>query len=78
MKTLKKKKKGKMRKNKAATINISFTFTVLLRKIYILSENMIWKTWFKLLNLYYSFFAIQVIGNAVIKHQRSYRYALAL
>ena len=33
---------------------------------------------FTLLHLYYSLFAWQVIGNAIIKHQRPYKYALVL
>ena len=55
---------------------ISFTF--LYRKINILLENIFGKSYFILLYLYYSYFACQLNGNTVVKHQRPYRYALVL
>ena len=42
-----------------------FFFTFLHKKIYILLENMFGKTYFLLLNLYYSFFTWQVNGGKV-------------
>ena len=68
-----------MRKSQTTIINIFFTSNFLNRKIYILLENVFLK-----LSLYcyicitLFFFAWQIIGNAVTKHQRPYRYALVL
>ena len=63
-----------MRKSQTTTINIFWLF---YRKIYIYS-----KIYFEKRSLYcyicISFFAGQVIGNAVIKHQRPYRYAMVV
>ena len=70
-KKLKKRKKNKkLRKSETTGINI---FLLLL---FLLLGNKFGKAKFIFLHLYYSFFAWQVIGNAVTKHQRPYRYAL--
>ena len=57
---------------------IGSAFTFLYGKSYILLENIFVKVQFILLHLHYSFFTLQVIGNAAIKHQRPYRYILVL
>ena len=79
-KTLKKEKEQRtIRKSQTTSNKYFFTFnTFLYRKNYILLENIFGKTYFIILHLHYSFFAWQVIGNAVIKQQHPYRYALVL
>ena len=50
----------------------------IMRKIQTATLNIFLVALFLLLHLYYTCCAWQVIGNAVAKHQHSYRYALAL
>ena len=73
--------RGRKTKNERKSKNNNkhfFTFTFSYRKNYILLQNIFGKPQFILLRMYYSFFAWQFIGNAIIKHQRPYRYALVL
>ena len=57
-----------------------FTFTFLYGIIYIWLENIFGKISYYLYTAIFGlqFFMWQVIGNAVIKHQHPYRYALVL
>ena len=64
-KTNNEKEKQTMRKSQTTRINISLLLLFLYRKIYFLLENIFGETQFILLDLYYSLFTWQVIGNAV-------------
>ena len=69
-----------MRKSETTTINI---FLLLLSDIekFIYFTILYIKTYLEklsLLHLCYSYFGWQVIGNAVMKYQHPYRYALVL
>ena len=73
------KEKGKMRKKPNKNNDLFFTFTFLYRKSHILLNKHIWKSLVcnvRMLDLYYSFYCMTVIGNAVIKQQRPIRYTL--
>ena len=73
------KEKGKMRKKPNKNNDLFFTFTFLYRKNHILLKKHIWKNLVcnvRMLDLYYSFYCVTVIGNAVTKQQRPIRYSL--
>ena len=78
-KTLKKEKeKRKMRKSQTTTKHIFLFLLLYIEKFIIFC----WKTYLEKLLYYYicitAFFTWRVVGDAVMKHQRPYRYALAL
>ena len=71
------KEKRKARKDQTTILNIFFTFTFFVQKNLYCVRKYIWKNLiFILLHFYCSFFAWQVIGNGVTKHQG--KYALVL
>ena len=81
-----KRKKKNIEKGEKKTTNeksqqqltFSYCYFFIQKNFYFVRKH-IWKNvCFILLHMYYNFSLQQVIGNAVIKHQRSYRYSLVL